>query len=239
MSSIALLRPPRTPPAVSPEREALAAAIAVAQERRQRIAAATSAVASAVDADRAARRRQEEAEAGVSDARTAATAYAIAVARGNAGPPPVTVAEARSDLQTASDVAASAREARVALEAELADAQRWRDIPDMNVADAAAAVLAASPEVAALVQRVARAQRDLVDCGSALSWLASRKAAVPERRDEWGMPVHTPATEAVARLRSPPETWAALLTDGSIPGASPWAAALAALLVDADAALPR
>ncbi len=228
-----------TPPPLSPERVALAAAIIERNEFRGRLAATQAAYAAAGEAVRAADAKHRAAEAAVEPARAAATAHAIDVAAGRAaGAPPVAIRAARDAVVDAADELASAIAAHAALESELTDLTRNKDYPERRVADRAGAVLAASPQVAALVERLESLQREVFDCSRALLFLWGANA-IPIGGQVGGFKERSAAERARGRIDMLQSNWHDLAADPTIPGAKPWQAVLAALMDDATASTER
>jgi hypothetical protein len=148
-------------------------------------------------------------------------------------------------VQEADDDLAAAIAARDGLNAGIIEGEANVAIAQKRVKQAAADVMRESPVVQGLMTEVLRLQRELIQSGRTLSWLMSRDilpspATSPSRSDD-------PHYEA-GRLR----TFIDALPVQSLPGATEnshynwlifsnvpaWEAALAALEVDATAALP-
>lgn len=228
----------RRPPALSPEREALAGAIATHRAHvatRDAVTAMSSAATSGIPL---ARRAVSLAEDGVLEAQAAAGQYLISQAKGEALEAPRTVRQARDALTDALDNLAAAEAAQAAAQSELQGMSV--SMSDTYVSRAAVAVLQADGAAAAkaVVAEVARLQNELVRHGQLLQFLI-KTGAFPAS-DQIGMYYGQPADEDVRlvheRLNSPPSTWRAIAerTDA----AAPWRAALEALEADATTPLP-
>ena len=209
---------------LSAERAALATAVTGLAEHNARLAATKAALDQVQERVYAARRRHEAAEAAVAKAKADAVTHLVDVAAGRAGEAPVTVRDARRAAEDAADELETLRAATTRLETELRGLQDARTFREMAARRAAAAVLAATPEAAELVERVAWLQRELVDAGSALAWLFS-ESAVPAA-------VAGTARGALGRIAAEPRTWRFA---EQVPGAAPWKAMFAALLADPNA----
>jgi hypothetical protein len=223
--------------AVSPERAALAAAILKRDERRAEIRAVETAVATAESTWREARDRLHAAEAGVPAAQAAAAEYATMQAMGKAGEAPVSVKAARAMAQEAVDEVEAAEGALAALRQRAEAVNQYSFIPERDVAEAAAKVVRAAPETAALVARVTELQRQLADAGGALLALSEARCLDLANIKTPTASVFPPAKVALTRCQTPPGHWHDLLKVA--PGAARWRAALAALAVDAGAPLPE
>jgi hypothetical protein len=228
------------PAELTPERAALAAAIETWKARSAEIAAAQAAVTAADAVWRASRQTRVDAAAAIEPAKAATAEHAIAAAMGIAGEAPITIKAARAALTEAEDNEESAKAALDALTSRLAEITRY-SFAEGNVKAAAAAVIAAAPETAALVAKVERLQRELVAAGDALLWLSGAGALNTARIEVTPYRTELPPAAIVAtRLQSPPASWTDPLKE--IPpgaGRGPWLAAMAALQTDAAAGLPK
>jgi hypothetical protein len=222
----------------------LASAIAAARERRELIAAATNAVARAEESIWTAEEKRDSAEKALEDTKAAEIEHLVAKAAGRDSAAPAPVSAAKRELADAEDALTMAREVHRRLLAEQADATRHEWLPEQRVRDAVAGVVGRSPELAELVEKVAKLQLELVEYGCALLHLAGKSALPPERTPD-GLRF-SQAYMTVARLKSPMPMWGELVNEtGS--GLRPttngatvneWESALASLVNDANVALP-
>jgi hypothetical protein len=225
------------PAAISPERAELAARIEAAQSANASRAAVAAAHQTAELGVFAARRKVEAAEAAVEQAKSDAATFLTAVALGTAGERPATIKQARGVLQDAEDELESAIVARTALNAQMAQGDAAPGFALMQLKDAAAAVVRSEAPAAAanLVNEVAELQAKLAEKGSALEWL-SLAGVFP--RGTFGGILDPVAASVWNRMMSPPNTWAGLSAEQHA-GRARWQDALAALMTDATAPLPR
>jgi hypothetical protein len=158
---------------------------------------------------------------------------------GMAGPPPMTVAQARAKVIQAQDHLDECRETRAALKSELE--RNNQDFVQGRVRDAAIAVVRAEVGArgAVMAAAISKLQRQVVEHGSALQWLAVRGVFPNEN----GKPADAAIRHAVGRMEQTPSQWIMTTTPREQPfaeqvGAQRWAAAFETLLRDASAALP-
>jgi hypothetical protein len=237
-SEMAMFKKSPTKPAASPARAALAEAIARRDEVAAEIAALRNSVEATTEIVQRTRTARDEAEAALQRAKQDAADHIVAQARGDAGPAPVSVREARAAFEAAGDEVESAEAALAELKRQLDARQQFADLPERRVAEAAAAVLRESPEVAQLLSEVEALQAKLAERGSALAWLAKQGALSLANVDMPGsVSVLSPANLALTRLDSPATTWRGL--PGIAEGPLPWQAAFAALSRDANAPIPN
>ena len=219
---------------ISPARQALAAAISSHAERQGEIQAADRALGNALDSYRAARDARDAAARAVDEARDAATTFLIAKASGTAGAAPVSIQEARANLEHAESEFTTAKEVVAALEAKLADLRRY-DISEIKLTTAVAAAMRDEPAVLALIADVERLQSELVAKGAALCYLAAAGAVhldnVPTPRGS----ELSPARKATAKMDQLPRNWPEMANYPNMPSIMPWRAALEALRHDAGA----
>jgi chromosome segregation ATPase len=234
-----MLRALKPQPARSPAREALAAAIAYHAKRQAEITGANKALENATAAYRAARDARDAAARAVEETRDAATAFLIAKANGTEGAAPLSIHEARTNLDRAENDLASAKEAMDLLESKANSLQRYGDIPAQKVTEAVAAVMRDEPAAQALVADVERLQRELAEKGAALLFLASERAVHLDNVQTSRGSEFSPARTATIRMQQPPSSWPALANYPNLPSIMPWRAAIAALRQDASADLPK
>ena len=221
----------------SPEREALAAAIAHRAEMQVEQTKLATAAAGAESRVHAARAAVESATENLKTAKAAAIDYEIAAATGVASDAPPTIDAARQRIVSAEDALEVARSTRDALKERLAAYRMSLSTATDRVTRTAREILRQSPSVAAALEAAEASQRKMVDANAALFWLVSEGVADG---------VSAESSRLLARFRyltkpglgMNPEIWAVLVRDSSIPGGTPWQAALTALCADADAPLP-
>ena len=223
--------------ALSPTRQELAKRIAASRERREAIAAVSSALSKAEDDAVLAARAVDAAQGVLDEAPAATTRHMIAQASGQPSDKPPTLREAREALVDAKEHSRAAQNVRDALAAELASLQSNAPVSESLLADAAAAVLRAAPEIAAFVADVTRLQAELAVKGAVLFWLADNNAldmgnvqVAPSKFD------FSPANQAIYRLNSPPVSWRGIAPDPTL--MARWQTALEALRVDPRATVP-
>lgn len=228
----------RHKPALSPERQALAAAIERQAGMADEIAGLELAVDRAEAALRSAKDRRDLAIEAVEGADEAAADYAVSVAMGKRGKAPMTAAQASTKLAEAERDVTAKESAVATLRTRLRERSDFASLPRAAVKEAAAAVLRASPEAAALLSRVERLQTELRDAGLALLFLDDAKGLDLTPRDVSLTRRELPAAaHTIGRLDMPPAKWAGL--PDAVPTADAWRAAMAALLTDAAAELPK
>jgi hypothetical protein len=243
MGSIAKLKVAPPPPSdpLSPARQELAAEIQRERVLRQRREALTIAHSKAMNGVYDARDAVEKAEAAVEQAKVAVADWMVAQATGNAGDPPVTVRAARQMLQDSEDELTARVAARDELARQLTEADQFPHLARDRLRTAALNVIRAEAgnTAARVLEMVEHLQRELTRVGFALTWL--HHARVYEMHDRPGMmnQATDPRIEtALARLRSPPETWNELHRIDELRGDVQWAVTLDRLMEDPTATLP-
>jgi hypothetical protein len=236
MSAVLKRAPEPTPtPFPSAERAALAHAIAAAADAGARRVALEQASQSANADVLAAIHAVEAAEVVLAEAGPLAIKHVVDKAVGTAGPPPMSVAQARAAVIRAQDYLEECRATRAALKTELdASANRWSAL---SVEDAAKAVIRSEMQqrAIALAARVAEMQRQLVMSGSALEWLHRAGVFGGEAAD---------VRHTVEKLDVAPNQWATgtiryAMSVFEPTGRLKWEAAFERLKTDATAALPE
>lgn len=246
MNVAPLLRRKEPPPGLSRERAALAEAIAAASAATVRRAGLEKATKAADESVWAAVEAVNTAQFALSTAKREAARYLTELALGNAVEPPLSIKRARVDVADAEDSLEAARAARAALKAQLEeDNNRFDPLPD-RVAAAAVTVIRdeRSDAALALAARIERLQKELIEAGSALQWLARHGVfPVVEGGATHGRPADRGIRDTLARLETTPTIWTVSLLAGSPPFAVPtgemaWAGAFEELMRNADAPLP-
>lgn len=208
-----------------------------AVEQRGRVAAALRrAVDMLVDAFTAGQR----AEAALASARNEEGAWLATAILENreAGASPIKAAEA--GLASVVEQRAAAARAEETLQAHAVEAESAVDWAQRRVREAAVAVLAASPQVTAVLERIEHLQRELMDAVDHLLWLLHHQ--VMTRKDGIGYDPNvddlpTRCRRVAERLERPPIGWRDLISAKR--GTADWQAAPAALEANADAPLPE
>lgn len=238
MAAVTAWRKPS--PTATPERQALADRIAVRNASDRDFAALEAATGwnghcrQAINAARGT--IENTSEAIKENIRRAAVNKALGID----APPEVSIEELRATqaaAQSALDAALVDQEAVEARLKEETERRRWR--PDFGVRDAALAVIKAetSDAISALVERVEKAQCELMASGRVLLWL-DWAGAVP--RGQVSMIVSPDivlderAGAAIRYMKSAPIDWP-VTVDTQLP----WTEALALLENDATAPLPE
>jgi len=157
----------------------------------------------------------------------------------------------QSPLKSLEAALADAREQREAasaagntLRAQLEVEQRAVDNARRDVRQAAALVLAASPATAAAVERLERAQAELVDASDEVLWLIRADVIFARRPPpgdiETDVALAGRASSATILLQNNPVGWTELIQE-RLPCAATraWESALEALQVDPDAEVPH
>ena len=243
MGSLAKLRAapaaPEEPP-LSPLRRELAMEIARNRLLAERHAALVVACDAARESVWAGRVDVERAEGGVEAAKAAAATHLVDLANGTAGAAPVTIRAARAALVDAEDDLAAREAARVALDAQLAEAKHAPEFARQRLRDAALAVVREeAAEIAQrCVERVEQLQMQITKAGFELQWLFS--AAVIPHDDGPGRAEYAKDSRvnmALSRLRSPVTSWNELHKHADLRSDVAWAAAVDRLMLDATAPL--
>jgi hypothetical protein len=236
MSAAAMKRSSEPTPFPSAQRAELAHAIARAADAGARPVALEQAAATANSALLAAIGAVEAAEEALEEAKGNTAKHAVDRVLGTAGPPPLTVGQARAAVIQAQDHLDECRDTRAALKAELDKGDNG--LSSLRLTDAARAVIRVEmrDRAIALAAEVTRLQRDLVAKGSALQWLAGVLPRADLGQDD-------PVRRAADRMESSPSAWTIGTIRGdasfAIPtGGNAWAAAYEALLRDANTVLP-
>lgn len=168
--------PAPMPPAMSPERERLAAVIKANMTAHERAAALASILDRATrqrrDAQDAAQRARERASAAAASAAVHATQKLLG---DDPGPAPMTPAAARAALQECEDTEAAAVAAETNIEREIAQLDEAAARRPVALREAVGAVILAEggPAIRALLTRIDAVQRELADLGWALSEIDS------------------------------------------------------------------
>jgi hypothetical protein len=215
----------------SPERAALATAIAKRDEAMAQASARTTAIEGLQSKTWALQEAIEKAEKAVEIAKAAAAAHLVAKARGNAGPAPKTVAQARADLLALQDELEAAQSARGLLEAEQQAPSLFSSPKHLQdeARKAALHVLATSPAFNALHAEIRQAAAALREKGAIfLAFFRAglyptdlkRNPAFPNIGEDW--------EKAIEGLNLQPDYQAA----------KPWSDALDALCANASAPVP-
>lgn len=244
MSVVTALRRPAKAgdvPPLSAERAALAAAIANLAELRTKQAATGMAIGTAQPLVWAAVNALDAAPELVERAKANAAIFLREQAQGLSPVPPQTIREARNLVADAEDALEAARAAVTALEAERDSLNGRVPMAEDAVRRAARAVLHAEAEgrACALAAELAAMQRAMDALGDTVEWLASAGALTVVERPggSYGRPEDETIRMTLNRLHSPPDSWHGLARSQPSPAAE-WAAAFAALQVDATAPLP-
>jgi predicted Zn-dependent protease len=237
MAAVTALRKP--PSTATPERQALADRIAVRNASDKDFAALTAALewnGSVKQAMNSARRTIEATSEAIKEAVRRA---AVDKALGIEAPPEVSIEELRATQAAAQSALEAALVDKEAVEARLnEETERRRFTPDFGVRAAAVAVLAAesTDAVAALVDRLEAAQREIMAAGQALIWLD--RAGVVERGKvplmlRSDVVIDERTRLVLGRMNVPPAEW-----PYDLAAHLPWVQALDALMADATASLP-
>ena len=226
-------------PPLSAERVALAEAIAAHVDHQTQRAATSAAISTASDAIWDARRRVDAAPELMERAKANVAQHLVDTARGVAGAPPQTIRDARNAVTDAEDDLDAAKASRDALQAEMERLDGKAYFRKAAVEKAARAVLHAEAEATAcaLAAELHRMQQAMVALGDTVEWLAGAGAftVVEQHGGSYGRPDDEAVRMTLNRLHSPPSSWKGLAQPEA---AVRWAAALAALQVDATAPLP-
>jgi hypothetical protein len=214
---------------LSPERARLAEAISAFRIASAEMAGVDKAIASARSTQYQQQHVVDEAEAAIEIAKSAAAIYLAAVAMGNAGPAPKSIRQARAGLIDEQEALESSKQAVAALES-----RRSAGFATDTRDQAACAVMAAGPEVAAVIADVERLQGELYARGASLRFLTQNRILQVGQygRSDWHGA--TRVDNAMARLHSPSDTWAALQDNSDAARFQSWRDAL---LLDATATL--
>ena len=244
MSVVTALRRPAKAgdvPSLSAERAVLAAAITNLAELRAKQDATESAIGTAQPLVWEAFNALDAAPELVERAKANAATFLQEQARGLSPVPPQTIREARNLVADAEDALEAARAAVTALETERDSLKARVPMAEDAVRRAARAVLHAEAEgrACALAAELAAMQRAMDALGDTVEWLAGAGAfSVVERvGGSYGRPEDDAIRLALDRLHSPPNSWRGLARTQPCPAAE-WAAAFAALQLDATAPLP-
>jgi hypothetical protein len=192
-------------------RAALAGAIEWRDDRKRAISENERAIQVASARSSALFGAIDKAAAAVASAHENAADYIQEEALGRAGKRPQSPKEAREALVDAEEEHAAAKAARDKLEQRRSELQQSLAIAEMNVGDAIADVVQNSPELAGLLARHDRLEREFAECRAVLGALGT----IIPRDVHWDSQKHFEVTADV-----------------------PWRAALAELRTDPAAPLP-
>jgi hypothetical protein len=233
--------PPVEAPVRSPEREALATAIARRAAAVDRLDRAERALARAGEMGREAYSDEQRAETALVDARAGEDRWLAdaLLADGEPGTSPIRTAEAA--LAKAREQREAAGNASTALRQQVERDRVAVDYARQDVRRAAAQVLGASPATEAAIERLERAEAELVEAGDQMLWLCRVGAIDIERAPDGGWRADATdmrhrARSAARRLEAPPIAWHELIRQAA--GTAEWEAVLVALTDDADTPCP-
>ena len=196
----------------SPARADLAIAIAARDALQADVDRLKAAEEPLEQAQRDAWRAITAAKEAVEAAQISATEYVLAKASGNASAAPMTTRQARDALADAEDADASVKAAQAKRRAELDAAEMSLGFAREKVKKAVAAVMREHPDLPALVGRIDKLQRELLEAAATLALLIDNRAI--ELSEQYsGNVLHTPFIDLCARYRL---GWNAQRLDGLI-----------------------
>lgn len=208
---------PRAPaPAPAADRAALAAAITRQRAAVEDCDRTKAALARAEQRRLAAAQARSRAETALAEARAGEGQTLVAALLADAEPGPSPVKEADAALAAAAEQYAALGSAEQALRAHLAETEREFGYAQRGLRDCAIAVLAASPAVHAVVDRLEAAMHELVAAGDQFLWLVRVGALVPVAGygfDPTGTDLATRVRRLAGRLSEPPTGWRDLVAE--------------------------
>lgn len=223
------------------EREALATAIARRAAAEARFERTQAAAERASELGREALGRLDRVERDLADARATAPRQMVEALLSGAEPGVSPVQRYEAELADAREQRDQAREAGAALRQEVEDARVALDRARDHVRRCAAAVVAVSTAVIAVIERAEQAQQAMIETGAELRALV-RAGVLTYRTPAPGGWItdegefERRARRAVQRLDTAASGWLGVAREGS--GTASWARWLDALMVDPDAPAP-